>query len=111
MANSGFSHLGESLRQARVDKKLSQLELARKLGFTQATISHAENGRDLKLGTLVEIARALDLEPLLVPRKLVPAINTIVGTEAANRRTAIIHDAGDDTLYTEEIAEYDRVST
>jgi transcriptional regulator with XRE-family HTH domain len=108
MADSGFAHLGAALRRARLEKKLSQLSLAQKLGVTQATISHAENGRDLKVGTLVEIARALDLEPLLAPRRLVPAITTIVGADVGGRRIPISHGADDDAPYIEQIDEQDR---
>jgi hypothetical protein len=37
----------------------------------------------------MEIARALDLEALLVPRRLVPAISALVGDGEVARRNAI----------------------
>src|SRR5580658_6168990 len=100
-----FSEVGEAIRTARVGKRLSQLQLAQELGLTQRTISHAESGRDLRLATLVEIARALDLEPLLVPRSLVPAINAIVGD--SNRPATAAFAADADERYNEDVAHAD----
>ena len=77
----GYSNIGEMLRKARSDRKMSQSELAHELGLTQGTVSRAEQGDDLRLSTLMELARALDLEFMLVPRRLVPAIKAIVGTK------------------------------
>ena len=94
-----FAQFGQVLRNARVAKRMSQAELALELGVTQTTISRAEAGRDLKLGTLVEIARALDLEPLLLPRSLVPAIRTIVGSRVSGQHT--MYSANSDGLYNE----------
>jgi len=94
--------LGGIIRLARLQKRLSQIQLAKQLGMTQATISRAENGLDLRLSTLVDIARALDLEPLLAPRSLVPAIESLVGGGRA-RRNALIHDADDNRPYVESL--------
>jgi hypothetical protein len=45
----------------------------------QSHISKIENaGVDLRISSLAEIARALDLELTLVPRKTVPAVKSIV---------------------------------
>jgi transcriptional regulator with XRE-family HTH domain len=99
---TAFSPLGRMLREARLGKNLSQLELAKQLGMTQTTISHAESGRDLKFGTLVEIARALDLEPLLAPRAFVPAINALI-RGGPGQRNALIHAADDDRPYRESL--------
>lgn len=61
--------LGLLLRDARGRNRLSQEQLARKVGLTQATISAIERGlRDLKLDTLLSILAALGLELLLRPR-------------------------------------------
>lgn len=48
---------------------LSQVELAQKLGVTQGTISRAERGNgDIRLGTLLELTRALDLDLVVIKR-------------------------------------------
>lgn len=49
-----------------------------RVGIPQSHISKIEHGQvDLQSSTLVELARALDLELMLVPRALVPAFQTL----------------------------------
>ncbi|HEV3156749.1 MAG TPA: helix-turn-helix transcriptional regulator [Candidatus Baltobacteraceae bacterium] len=100
----GFSDIGGAIRQARLTRGLSQTELGKQLGFTQGTVSRAERGSDLRLGTLMELARALDLELLLAPRRLVPTIRAITGAgsgllpHSANS-SEIYREADDDYVY------------
>jgi len=69
----------KSLKQARKDKGLSQRELSTKSGVPQSHISKIESGSvDLRLSSLVALARTLNLELELVPRKTVPAVQSIV---------------------------------
>jgi len=68
-----------SLKRARKAKGLSQRELSAKSGVPQSHISKIENGAvDLRVSSLVALARTLDLELELVPRKTVPAVQSIV---------------------------------
>lgn len=67
------------LKAAREAKGLSQQALAKIAGVPQSHISKIENaGVDLRVSSLTEISRALDLELALVPREAVPAIKSIV---------------------------------
>lgn len=76
-------HLSASLRKARVDMGLSQRDLSTKSGVPQAQISKFENGAvDLRLSSLVALFRALGLELELVPRKSIPAVQSIVRSTA-----------------------------
>ena len=62
---------------------LSQRDLSTKSGVPQAQISKFENGAvDLRLSSLVALFRALGLELELVPRKSVPAVQSIVRSTA-----------------------------
>ena len=62
---------------------LSQRDLSTKSGVPQAQISKFENGTvDLRLSSLVALFRALGLELELVPRKSVPAVQSIVRSTA-----------------------------
>ena len=71
--------IARALKEAREAKSLSQRALSGKVGLTQAHISSIENaGSDPRLSNLLELARALDLEVMLVPRKAVPAVQGIV---------------------------------
>jgi transcriptional regulator with XRE-family HTH domain len=68
-----------TLRNAREHTGLSQRDLSARIGVPQSHISKIESGAtDLRLSSLVEFARALDYELVLVPRKLVPAVEAIV---------------------------------
>lgn len=72
-----------SLKAARQSKGLSQRALARLAGVPQGHISRIERGAvDLRVSSLVEIARALGLEVTLVPRNAVPAVQSIVRAAA-----------------------------
>ena len=73
-------HIVRTLRNARDARRLSQRALSAKAGMPQSHISKIENGAvDLRVSSLVELARVLDLELVLVPRKAVSAVNAIVG--------------------------------
>jgi transcriptional regulator with XRE-family HTH domain len=69
----------QTLRAARESSGFSQRDLSARVGVPQSHISKIESGgTDLRLSSLVELARALDHEVVLVPRKLLPAIDGIV---------------------------------
>ena len=78
-------HIAKALKEARENKGLSQRALSRKAGVPQSHISKIESGAvDLRLSSLIELARALDLELALVPRKTVPAVRSIVRSSTAS---------------------------
>jgi len=91
--------MGRLLRKARLAVGLSQLELSQKLGVTQGTISRAETGRDLRVSTLVELARVLDLELMLVPRRWRSNIDVMVAGARPIDHAAIYTGAGDEPYY------------
>ncbi|MDA0302692.1 MAG: helix-turn-helix transcriptional regulator [Chloroflexi bacterium] len=56
------SDVGLRIREWRLRRELSQAEVARLAGITQASLSNYENGkRDLPLSTLLGVARALNV--------------------------------------------------
>lgn len=77
----------EALVDARKERGMSQIELARRTGIKQGNLSRIENRQgDPLTGNLVELARALDLELMLVPKKFVPAVLAItsnIGEDAS----------------------------
>jgi transcriptional regulator with XRE-family HTH domain len=78
-----------TLRQARLRKGWSQRDLSQKAGVPQAHISRIENGVvDVKLSTLVELARFLDLDLVLAPRAALPAIQALIHEAEANQDLA-----------------------
>lgn len=77
--------LGNMLKTAREAKGLSQRALSVKAGVPQSHISKIENGAvDLRVSSLVELGRVLDLELMLVPRKAKSAVQAIVRSSAGN---------------------------
>lgn len=71
----------KAIKAARKNRRLSQRALSQKAGIPQGHISNIERGNvDIKLSTLIELARALDLEVTLVPRKMIPAVQSITRT-------------------------------
>jgi transcriptional regulator with XRE-family HTH domain len=72
------SGLAAGLKQARENKGLSQRTLGIRIAVPQSHISKIESGKvDIKASSLIEFARALDLEVMLVPRSLVPAVEAL----------------------------------
>lgn len=68
-----------NLKEARVRKGYSQRELSARSGVPQSHISKIESGGvDLRLSSLIAIARVLDLELLMAPKKSVPAIKSVI---------------------------------
>lgn len=66
------------LKNAREARGLTQRALAQRVGIPQSHLSRIEQGRvDLQVSTLQQLARALDLEWVLVPRQSLPAIDAL----------------------------------
>lgn len=56
-----MADLSETLRAARKERGWSQMELAKRSGLSQTTISDIERGRNRTSRDLIQIARALDI--------------------------------------------------
>ena len=87
--SAGIEEIAASLREARIAKALTQKALGQRVGLPQSHISKIEKGAvDLKLSSLVEIARALGLEIKLVPRKALPAVEGAVRAHGTTVETS-----------------------
>ena len=75
---SAQTPIGRLLAETRERLGLSQSELARRLGVSGANVSRIEHGADLRVSTLFDIARALQLEPMLVPKANVPSVRALL---------------------------------
>ncbi|MDF2096645.1 helix-turn-helix domain-containing protein [Aquibaculum arenosum] len=68
-----------TLKAARRRKRLSQRALGELVGLPQSHISRIESGGvNLQLASLIELARVLELELKLIPRKALPAVDSAV---------------------------------
>ncbi|MFA7336168.1 MAG: helix-turn-helix transcriptional regulator [Candidatus Obscuribacterales bacterium] len=75
--------LYQTLHQARRTKGLTQSQLAELLQLGQSYLSQVERGKhDIKTSTLVDWARVLDLEIMLVPRQDVPAVSYMIRSDS-----------------------------
>jgi len=46
--------------------------------MTNANLSRIEHGGDFRVTTLLDVARVLGLEPMLVPKRSVPAVRALL---------------------------------
>ncbi|MBL4574475.1 MAG: helix-turn-helix transcriptional regulator [Opitutaceae bacterium] len=85
--NESIAHIAQQIKEAREAKGLSQRALSKKVGIPQSHISKIENGTvNLQLSSLIELARVLELELMLVPKKAQKAAGVIVNdTKRTNR--------------------------
>jgi transcriptional regulator with XRE-family HTH domain len=83
--NPTLERFGQRLTEARRRKGLSQRDLGERTATPQAHISKIEQGRvDLRLSSLAELARALDLDVQLVPRQAAAAVDGLVRSVEAD---------------------------
>jgi len=86
-----------TLRQAREAAGISQRDLSARSGLTQSHISQIERGTlEPGLSSLIDLSRALGLELVLVPKKLLPAVNGILRTSEVDR--ALSPEGGQNAL-------------
>ncbi|MGX7741557.1 helix-turn-helix domain-containing protein [Rhodopseudomonas parapalustris] len=74
-----LKELGERLRSARLAAGLSQEEVAARAGISRPRYRDIETGAAAARATsLVNIARALGLEMMLIPQAMVPAVQSML---------------------------------
>jgi HTH-type transcriptional regulator / antitoxin HipB len=77
--NYSLEDISKVLKAAREAKGLSQRALSSLAGIPQSHLSKIENGSvDIRLSSLIQLARSLDLELKLVPMKALPAVESII---------------------------------
>jgi transcriptional regulator with XRE-family HTH domain len=71
--------LRKELSAARKRHHWSQAELGQRVGLPQSHISGIESGKIVpRFDTLLDIARTLEFDLLMIPRALVPAVQAMV---------------------------------
>jgi transcriptional regulator with XRE-family HTH domain len=67
------------LKEARLSRGWSQVELGRRVGLPQMHISGIESGKIApRFNTLLDLVRVLDYDLPMVPRALVPAVQALI---------------------------------
>jgi transcriptional regulator with XRE-family HTH domain len=77
--------LCQSIKQMRLNKNMSQDELAERSGVSRITISRMETGKAINLLTLVQLLRALENLDLLNYLNIEPEISPIQVMEERTR--------------------------
>lgn len=86
-----------ALKEARTAKGLSQRALAEQVGLPQSHISRIESGAvDLQTSSLIQLARALDLEVVLVPRRMMSTVEALGRAAHAPRPAYRLDEDADD---------------
>jgi len=68
-----------TLKEVREKRGWTQRDLASRLGLTQTHISGIESGKIVpRYDTLLELVRILDRDLLMVPRALVPVVQSLI---------------------------------
>src|ERR1700690_2228938 len=71
--------LRDQIKQARTLRGWSQRQLGTAVGLPQSHISGIESGEVVpRFDTLLDLVRVLDLDLLVVPRALVPAVQSLI---------------------------------
>jgi transcriptional regulator with XRE-family HTH domain len=92
------SDIANGLRAARLNNKLTQAELARRLGLRQRQISDLERATtNPRLSTIQDVARALDLELMLIPRHLISTVEALQRTGSAAGKRPLYALGNNDT--------------
>ena len=93
-----IEHLAKALKRARKEQGITQRALSAETGIVQAQISLIERGCvNLSLETFIQLARALQLEPMLVPRKYIPLVQSLArGDMGGLQRPMCAADREDD---------------
>lgn len=102
------SDMLQTLIKARHDRAWSQRELAGRVGLPQVHISAIETGKVApRFNTLLDLVRILGFDLMLIPRPLVPAVQSLLRDSAQARSP----EAADDErpLYTTEDEDEDEV--
>jgi len=67
------------LKDRRLELKINQSNLGKKMGMPQSHISKIEKGlSDPRLSTISDMARLLDQELMLVPREKLSIVNALI---------------------------------
>ena len=81
-----MAYIQRQVRVARESKGLTQADVGSRIGQPQSAVSRIERGGDLRVSTLLEMARVLEMEPMLIPKHLVPAVQALVGHATGRNR-------------------------
>lgn len=88
--------IGMELKKARQAAQMTQEQVASRAGISRPRYQMIESGdAAARVTTLVNVARALRLELMLVPQTMVPGINAMLHQTNQDDRPAFVADSED----------------
>jgi transcriptional regulator with XRE-family HTH domain len=95
--SSALREIGEVLREARLAANLTQQQVADLAGIARLRYGDIENGNAAaRTTTLINVARALGLEMVLIPQAMVPAVRALMYPHDDDDIPAFVTQADDD---------------
>lgn len=92
-----LQEIGALLKRARLDSAMTQEQVADMAGISRPRYRDIETGAAAaRATTLINIARALGLELLLVPQAAVPAIEALLRPDDDDDRPAFVSQPDED---------------
>lgn len=97
MEKSILDKMLKAIKRRRKELKISQAEVSQRTGLNQGRISEFERGNvNSRMGTFIEISRAVELEPVLVPRELLSSVMSIIDGKQQSDRPIYALDVEDE---------------
>jgi transcriptional regulator with XRE-family HTH domain len=96
--NSDALHdLGRILHDARRQANLTQEQVAERAGISRPSYREIENGSAAaRATTLINVARSLGMELMLIPQKMVPGVQALLRPSDDGDRPAFTTEPDDD---------------
>jgi len=86
------------LKAARLKRDWSQAELGLRVGLPQMHISGIETGKIVpRFDTLLDLVRVLEYDLLMVPRSLVPAVQSLIRDHQHESKERSLYASDDET--------------
>ncbi|WP_082407378.1 helix-turn-helix transcriptional regulator [Mesorhizobium sp. 1M-11] len=96
--SAGLLEIGDLLKRARLAASLTQEQVADMAGISRPRYRDIETGvAAARATTLVNVARALGLEMMLIPQAMVPAVNSLLRPHDDNDLPAFVSQAEEDS--------------
>ncbi|WP_342727323.1 helix-turn-helix transcriptional regulator [Bradyrhizobium sp. B097] len=89
--------LGKLLHDARRQSKLTQEQVAKRAGISRPSYRDIEKGgAAARATTLINVARALGMELMLIPQAMVPGVQALLRPSEDDDRPAFTAEPDDD---------------
>ena len=89
-----MSNVANTLKETRKRNGLTQKEMAKNSGLNQPQISNIEKCRDSHLSTVIQLADALDLRLVLIPKQQLPLFTSLMHSTPRKTNQSLLEQYG-----------------